>query len=228
MTIALEVPRELQTRQPLIELEGVEKVYRTGKLEYPALARGRPDHRGGRDGGDRRPVGQRQDDDHEHDHRHRPADRRHRHGRRAAPRTTMSEEELAIWRGSNVGIVFQFFQLLPTLSALENAMLPLDFARRGSKRERFETRAAQPRARRTRRQARPPAGRALRRRAAARRDRTCARRRPEADHRRRADGQPRHADRSGDVRAAAAPERRGQDRALRHSRPRVGCARRPR
>jgi predicted ABC-type transport system involved in lysophospholipase L1 biosynthesis ATPase subunit len=29
-------------------------------------------------------------------------------------------------------------QLLPTLSALENAVLPLDFARRGSKRERFE------------------------------------------------------------------------------------------
>jgi putative ABC transport system ATP-binding protein len=50
----------------------------------------------------------------------------------------MSEEELAVWRGANVGIVFQFFQLLPTLSALENAVLPLDFARRGSKRERFE------------------------------------------------------------------------------------------
>ena len=51
----------------------------------------------------------------------------------------MSEEQLAIWRGGNVGIVFQFFQLLPTLTALENAMLPLDFARRGSRRERFET-----------------------------------------------------------------------------------------
>ena len=51
---------------------------------------------------------------------------------------TMSEEELAIWRGEHVGLVFQFFQLLPTLSALENAVLPLDFARRGSKRERFE------------------------------------------------------------------------------------------
>ena len=50
----------------------------------------------------------------------------------------MSEEQLAIWRGTNVGIVFQFFQLLPTLTALENAMLPLDFARKGSKRERFE------------------------------------------------------------------------------------------
>ena len=48
----------------------------------------------------------------------------------------MSEEKLAAWRGRNVGIVFQFFQLLPTLTALENAMLPLDFARLGSKRER--------------------------------------------------------------------------------------------
>jgi putative ABC transport system ATP-binding protein len=50
----------------------------------------------------------------------------------------MSEEELAVWRGANVGIVFQFFQLLPTLTALENAVLPLDFLRRGNKRERFE------------------------------------------------------------------------------------------
>ncbi len=50
----------------------------------------------------------------------------------------MSEQDLAVWRSEHVGIVFQFFQLLPTLSALENAVLPLDFARRGSKRERFE------------------------------------------------------------------------------------------
>jgi putative ABC transport system ATP-binding protein len=50
----------------------------------------------------------------------------------------MSEEELAVWRGRHVGVVFQFFQLLPTLSALENAVLPLDFARQGSKRERFD------------------------------------------------------------------------------------------
>ena len=44
----------------------------------------------------------------------------------------MSEDDLAIWRGQHVGIVFQFFQLLPTLTALENTMLPMDFARRGS------------------------------------------------------------------------------------------------
>jgi putative ABC transport system ATP-binding protein len=48
----------------------------------------------------------------------------------------MSEEELAVWRGRRVGVVFQFFQLLPTLTALENAMLPLDFSRRVPKRER--------------------------------------------------------------------------------------------
>jgi putative ABC transport system ATP-binding protein len=39
----------------------------------------------------------------------------------------MSENELARWRGAKVGIVFQFFQLLPTLTALENVMLPMDF-----------------------------------------------------------------------------------------------------
>jgi putative ABC transport system ATP-binding protein len=50
----------------------------------------------------------------------------------------MSEEELAIWRGRRVGIVFQFFQLLPTLTALENAILPMELARIGSAHERVE------------------------------------------------------------------------------------------
>jgi putative ABC transport system ATP-binding protein len=40
----------------------------------------------------------------------------------------MPENRLAAWRGSNVGFVFQFFQLLPTLTAVENVMLPMDFA----------------------------------------------------------------------------------------------------
>jgi len=39
----------------------------------------------------------------------------------------MSESERALWRGRNVGIVFQFFQLLPTLTLLENTMLPMDY-----------------------------------------------------------------------------------------------------
>lgn len=50
----------------------------------------------------------------------------------------MSEEELARWRGRTVGIVFQFFQLLPTLTALENAALPMDFARQWKPAERWE------------------------------------------------------------------------------------------
>jgi putative ABC transport system ATP-binding protein len=39
----------------------------------------------------------------------------------------LSQEALAIWRGRNVGVVFQFFQLLPTLTIAENIMLPMDF-----------------------------------------------------------------------------------------------------
>ena len=39
-----------------------------------------------------------------------------------------SEDALARWRGTTVGIVFQFFQLLPTLTTVENVMLPMDFA----------------------------------------------------------------------------------------------------
>jgi putative ABC transport system ATP-binding protein len=43
---------------------------------------------------------------------------------------SLSESGLAAWRGQNVGLVFQFFQLLPTLTAVENVMLPMDFARK--------------------------------------------------------------------------------------------------
>jgi putative ABC transport system ATP-binding protein len=121
----------------LIDLAGVEKVYRHGKLQYPALRRVDLSIPGGEivavvgpsgsgkstiinmiTGIDRPTAGtvtvggQRLDQ--------------------------LSEEELASWRGENVGIVFQFFQLLPTLTALENAVLPLDFLHRGSKRQRFE------------------------------------------------------------------------------------------
>jgi len=48
----------------------------------------------------------------------------------------MSEDRLAAWRGRTLGIVFQFFQLMPTLTAIENATLPLDLARLGPPRER--------------------------------------------------------------------------------------------
>ncbi|HEY7381804.1 MAG TPA: ABC transporter ATP-binding protein [Gaiella sp.] len=125
------------TRVPLIELSGVEKLYRTGRVEYPALrgvdlevdagemvavvgpsGSGKTTILNMVTGIDRPTAGAVVVDGGRLDE--------------------MSEEELAVWRGANVGIVFQFFQLLPTLTALENAVLPLDFARRGSKRERFE------------------------------------------------------------------------------------------
>lgn len=38
----------------------------------------------------------------------------------------MREGQLSVWRGKNLGIVFQFFQLLPTLTLLENVLLPMD------------------------------------------------------------------------------------------------------
>ena len=122
---------------PLIELSGVEKVFRTGKVEYRALrgvdltiapgemvavvgpsGSGKSTVLNMITGIDRPTAGAVTFD-----------------GRRL---DELSEEQLAAWRGENVGIIFQFFQLLPTLSALENAVLPLDFLRRGSKRERFD------------------------------------------------------------------------------------------
>jgi putative ABC transport system ATP-binding protein len=50
----------------------------------------------------------------------------------------MSENQLAAWRGQHVGIIFQFFQMLPALTLLQNVMLPMDFARKYSARERKE------------------------------------------------------------------------------------------
>ena len=120
---------------PLIELAGVEKVYRTGKVSYRALrgvdltieagdmvaivghsGSGKSTIMNMITGIDRPTAGTITVD-----------------GRRI---DLMSEEELAVWRGERVGVVFQFFQLLPTLTALENAMLPLDFSRRVPRRER--------------------------------------------------------------------------------------------
>jgi putative ABC transport system ATP-binding protein len=48
----------------------------------------------------------------------------------------LGEARLATWRGRTVGFVFQFFQLLPTLTVIENVMLPMDFAAKVSARER--------------------------------------------------------------------------------------------
>ena len=121
--------------RPLIELAGVQKVYRTGKVAFQALrgvdlsiedgdmvaivgpsGSGKSTIMNMITGIDRPTAGTVTVD-----------------GRRI---DAMSEEELAIWRGQRVGVVFQFFQLLPTLTALENAMLPLDFSRRVPRHER--------------------------------------------------------------------------------------------
>jgi putative ABC transport system ATP-binding protein len=126
---------ETTTKPALIELSGVHKVYRTGKLEYPALrgvdlaiddgdmvaivgpsGSGKSTIMNMITGIDRATSGTVTVD-----------------GQRI---DQMSEEQLAVWRGRRVGVVFQFFQLLPTLTALENAMVPLDFSRRLPKRER--------------------------------------------------------------------------------------------
>ena len=120
------------TPAPLIELREVEKVYRTGKIEFTALrgvdlavipgemvavvgpsGSGKTTILNLISGIDRPTSG------------HVVVD--------GADLTTMNEERLARWRGRTVGIVFQFFQLLPTLTALENAALPMDFASAGGR-----------------------------------------------------------------------------------------------
>lgn len=49
-----------------------------------------------------------------------------------------TEGQMAQWRGVNMGVVFQFFQLLPTLTVIENVMLPMDFCNVYNPRERHE------------------------------------------------------------------------------------------
>ena len=51
---------------------------------------------------------------------------------------TLSEGQMAAWRGRNLGVIFQFFQLLPALSIVENVMLPMDFCNLYTPRERRE------------------------------------------------------------------------------------------
>jgi putative ABC transport system ATP-binding protein len=50
----------------------------------------------------------------------------------------LGEDDRAAWRGRKVGVVLQFFQLLPTLTVLQNVMLPMDFTHRYSLREQKE------------------------------------------------------------------------------------------
>jgi putative ABC transport system ATP-binding protein len=128
---------DLQTRapEPIIELTRVEKVYRSGRIGFPALS-----------GVDLTIA---------------PGEMVAITGPSGSGKTTiinliagidrptagtvtvsgsrldrMTEEQLAVWRGRTIGIVFQFFQLMPTLTAVENATLPLDLARLGPARDR--------------------------------------------------------------------------------------------
>jgi putative ABC transport system ATP-binding protein len=50
----------------------------------------------------------------------------------------LNEEKIAIWRGRSVGVIFQFFQLLPTLTAIENILLAMDYGGRYSAAKRPE------------------------------------------------------------------------------------------
>ena len=112
----------------------------------------------------------------------------------------LGDNDLTKLRRRTIGFVFQFFNLLPMLTAEENILLPLSIA--GEKpdaawiKELLENVGLANRAA-------PPVG-ALRRRAAAGRDRTRARLEAHGHVRRRADRQPRLAHVGGDPRAAAA------------------------
>jgi putative ABC transport system ATP-binding protein len=50
----------------------------------------------------------------------------------------LKEGQIAVWRGRTIGVIFQFFQLLPTLTAVENVMLPMDFCDMYGLGERYE------------------------------------------------------------------------------------------
>lgn len=122
---------------PLIELRGVGKVYETGSIKFTALrgidlAMGSGEFVGliGKSGSgkttlvnmvtgiDRPTWGEVYVD--------------------GTPVHTLSENRMAIWRGRALGVVFQFFQLLPTLTVAENVMLPMDFCNVYKPRERYE------------------------------------------------------------------------------------------
>lgn len=54
------------------------------------------------------------------------------------PIHTFNEEQIALWRGRSIGVIFQFFQLLPTLTAAENILLAMDYGGRYPRSERAE------------------------------------------------------------------------------------------
>jgi ABC-type lipoprotein export system ATPase subunit len=121
-------PVSVDANHPLIELQGVHKAYKTAVGDYPALqgidlrinagefvsvigksGSGKTTLINMITGIDRPTSGQ--------------------VWVNQTPVHSLSESQMARWRGKNLGIVFQFFQLLPIISVVENVMLPMDFCR---------------------------------------------------------------------------------------------------
>ena len=138
----------------------------------------------------------------------------------------LSEDELAAWRARHVGLIFQFFNLIPVLSARDNVALPLLLTQL-DKRERRSPRRDRAARRRTRRPHGSPPAHPVGRRAAARRHRPRHRHRSGPDRRRRADRRSRRAQRRGHSQSAAAAEERvRQDHRHGHARPARAALRR--
>ena len=170
-----------------------------------------------RDGRDRRRLGLGQDDAAGTARGSRSADARAKYGSAIRALNGLSEDARAALRRRWLGFVFQSFQLLPALTALENVMLPLELAGRATTprraRANWLARVGLPGAADALSEA------ALRRRAAARRDRARLLRRAEGADGRRADRQSRSRDRRRGRRPDVPPESRARhDAAPRHAR----------
>ena len=138
----------------------------------------------------------------------------------------MNEDALARFRGQRIGIVFQSFHLIPTMTALENVAAPLELAGAG---DATATRARRARAGGPWRPAQSLSGAAFGRRAAARRACSRALPAPVALDRRRADRQSRRGDRPRDYRLPVRFARAAwSDAGARHPRRRARRPLRPR
>ncbi len=153
-------------REPSSPASDVTRRYGDGETAVDALARRLA--RGRRRPADRDhgPVGLGQVDAHAHPRRARPADRRRACRSPAVEITDLGDTELTQLRRDHIGFIFQFFNLLPMLTAEENVVLPLELA--GRKPDTRVGRGADGR-RGPRRPPPPPPVGALRRPAAARR-----------------------------------------------------------
>ena len=119
--------------------------------------------------------------------------------------TTLSEGALAKWRSRNIGFIFQFYNLIPVLTALENVELPLLLTKL-SKKQRRERAMTALKVVGLADRAQPLPAAAVRRTGAARRHRARDRHRPGGARRRRADRRPRREERGGDPEPAADAE----------------------